>query len=509
MDRRFAAALFCVGFLFCWLFTSAACIANINWDNGAFLSAIGSVHERWSNWAPWNAHFAIQNMYWIGIWIVRPFGGTLVDGFRLATSVFLGLALAVIGDGARRLSGSHLLGALLGLAWMTAWVTFFLVLSLEDNILFLPSGAAVLCLCALRADTWQWRHSVIAGALAAAAVLMSWQALLYLAPAFYVAIVGGGRDRRAVIRARDAAIVIASFFGALVIWILFIAATTRTQTVKMLWHCMFGRPTGRFDVRPLSDLKGEFHAIGIAGTYMIEHTAMNLRPFPIAPEKLGGVIVMLTLLAFVAATIASWRRRSWSPHVLAATLLLFVMVTPLYVDVDYRYLIRFDFVPIILVLLLAIALRPLAHQRGPKLAVATLLTLLVAAQTAGALRYERKQRASYPTLATWNGTHPQAALFGRDGLPFYAYFRGLAKAHPRACRFVLSQGEISEGSWNLELMGSLWSELPEHLIVGNVDAMKQFRYPPRAASPRDALRFLDDGCSYVSADARELVTKAK
>ena len=85
MDRRFVAALFGAGFLFCWVMTSASHLAFVNWDNGAFLSAMGSVNERWSNWAPWNAHFAIQNVYWPGIWIVQPFGGTLIDGFRLAT----------------------------------------------------------------------------------------------------------------------------------------------------------------------------------------------------------------------------------------------------------------------------------------------------------------------------------------------------------------------------------------------------------------------------------------
>jgi hypothetical protein len=508
-DRRFVAALFAVGFVFCWVFTSAPCLAFVNWDNGGFLSAIGSANERWSNWAPWNAHFAIQNVYWIGIWIVQPFGGTLIDGFRLGTSICFGLALAVIGEGARRLSGSRLLAALLGLTWMTAWVTFFLVLSLEDNILFLPSGAAVLCLCALRVDSWQWRHSLVAGVLAAAAALMSWQALLYLGPAFYAALVGGGRDRRALIRARDAALVIAAFFATLCLWILFIAATSRTQTVKMLWLCLFGRPTGRFDVRALSDVTGELHAIGVAGTYMIEHTAMNLKPFPLKPETVGAFMFVLALGAFAVATWASWRRRSWAPHVLAATLLLFLLVTPFYVDIDYRYLIRFDFLPIVVVLLLAMALRPLSDQRQPKLAVAVLLSLLIVAQTAGALRYQHQQRASYPTLKTWIGPHPPAAFYGREGQPFYAYFRALRRAHANACRYVLAQGEISEGSWNLDLMGSLWSELPEHVIVGDAAEMKRYRFPPRGIASKEGARFLDDGCSYVSDDARRMIAAAR
>ena len=298
---------------------------------------------------------------------------------------------------------------------MTAWVTFFLVLSLEDNILFLPSGAAVLCVCALRVDDWQWRDSLLAGVLAAAAALMSWQALLYLAPAFYAALVGGGRDRKALMRARDAAVVIAAFFATLFVWILFIAATTRTQTVKMLLQCLFGRPSGRFDVRRFSDITGELHAIGIAASYMLQHTAMSLRPMKTTPETLGGWMLALITLAFVAATVTAYRRRSWAPHVLGATLLLFTLVTPFYVDIDYRYLIRFDFLPILVALLLALALRPLAARPLPRALVAVALGAIIVTQTALALGYVHRQRASYPTLATWLGAHPPAAFYGRGG----------------------------------------------------------------------------------------------
>ena len=56
-------------------------------------------------------------------------------------------------------------------------------------------------------------------------------------------------------------------------------------------------------------------------------------------------------------------------------------------------------------------------------------------------------------------------------------------------------------------MGSLWSELPSHVIVGDVAKMKSYRFPPRSLAPRDAAAFLDDGCSYVSADARHLITE--
>ena len=162
----------------------------------------------WSD-APWNAHFAIGHVYLIGVYLATALGGTIIDGFRLMDALAFGLTAGLLSDAARRLSGDRWLGALCALAWATAWVNLLFLFTLEDNPLYLPAAAALFWLVVARRDRWTARQSVWAGALAAWAALQSWQALYYLGPAGYAALLFTPGARRAKIRA--GAVVVAAF----------------------------------------------------------------------------------------------------------------------------------------------------------------------------------------------------------------------------------------------------------------------------------------------------------
>ena len=57
---------------------------------------------------------------------------------------------------------------------------------------------------------------------------------------------------------------------------------------------------------------------------------------------------------------------------------------------------------------------------------------------------------------------------GKNGMPWSMYFRSLRQKHPQACRFVFVMDEaLAHGRYQLEIPAGLWSELPDHVIVGD------------------------------------------
>ncbi len=504
-------ALAVVGFLLAWILTGPMWLAQINWDNGAYLASMASGKSPWES-MPWNAHFGIGHVYWLGACVARLWGGSDVDGFRLADAVAFAITCALVGSAALHLAGRRLIAALITGFWMTSWVMVFLLLTLEDNILFLAPAAAVMWLCVVRLERWRLAESVAAGVAGGLAFLMSWQAILYLGPGFWAALIspGGGSLRRRLGRALA---VVPAFVATLVAFCLVLASASPLH-VRALVAQLFSRPTGSFGMRSVFDVQGQLRALGVATIYFAEHTAFDLPHTAVSPEFIGRQVMVgqIALLGWL-----TWRLwcSEWAgdrrAHLLGATLLLFTAVTPLYVDAEYRYLIRYDFVPLLAALLVACAAGALGrHPKRRYLhALALGLTALVAVQLGLGLRWDRKRRASYATLQTWLVLpHPASAWFGREGQPWYGYFRGLRERAPSGCRHVFALEEVLEGSWNFDIMGTLWSELPGHLVVGDPKKVAGWRFPPRIVSTGEAAPLLRaSGCFEISADAERVLSR--
>jgi hypothetical protein len=349
-------ALAVVGFLLAWTLTGPTWLAQINWDNGAYLASMASGKSPWAS-MPWNAHFGIGHVYWLGARVARLWGGSYVDGFRLADALAFAITCAFVASASLHLAGRRLVAALVTGFWMTSWVMVFLLLTLEDNILFLAPAAAVIWLCVARLERWRLGESLAAGVAAGVAFLMSWQAILYLAPGFGAALIspGGGSLRR---RLGCALAIAAAFVATLCVYCLVLASATPLHAHALAAQ-LFSRPTGSLGVRSVFDVRGQLRALGVATLYFAEHTAFDLPHTAVSPEFIGKQ-VMVGQIALVGWLIwrlwgSEWTGDRRAP-LLGATLLLFTAVTPLHLDTEYRYLVRYDFVPF---------LKFRATRRGP------------------------------------------------------------------------------------------------------------------------------------------------
>ena len=114
----------------------------------------------------------------------------------------------------------------------------------------------------------------------------------------------------------------------------------------------------------------------------------------------------------------------WQLHVLALTLLLFTLVTPLYHDfAEWRYQVRLDFWPSLGELLLAALIGWLGRRRDARLAATALLAGVVVWNTAHAVEWSRQTRRVHPSLGDWTRLpHPSDAFYGRDGMPWFEFF---------------------------------------------------------------------------------------
>src|SRR5207245_739190 len=120
-----------------------------------------------------------------------------------------------------------------------------------------------------------------------------------------------------------------------------------------LVRAMFSRPMGSFSLsQPSAALWGRIIGLGAAWTWT--HTFVVTPAVGVAFETLGWAVIAAFVALLALCTRAALRRRRWDLHLVALSLLLFTLVTPLYHDLtEWRYLVRFDFWPLLLVLLLA------------------------------------------------------------------------------------------------------------------------------------------------------------
>lgn len=497
----FAAVAGGIGFVVGWLATTPRALVHINWDAGAYLHGLATGELGWSS-PPWNAHFALHYVYLLGGWIARAFGGTWTDGLRLVGATCLALITAAQADAARRLTRSRLVGGLLTATWGTAFVTVFLVFTVEDNLAFLVPASGLLWLCATRADSWGARESAAAGLLAAAAALLSVQGILYLLPALWLA--GVLRAGSVGDRARDLAITAAAFALGMGGFVLFIAATS-SQELPALLRLLLSKPepsqfpTSRDElVALLVDWRGSLRTVGLATSF---HLFRNRIPVS-QPELLGGAALGLQVAAWIAATVWSIRRRRWAPHLLASTLLGLTALTALYRDVEYAYLKRTDFVPLVGMLLLAAAVGAWAFTPRRQRIAAVALSLVIVWQLGTALGWRQVEATTYATLDNTVLGRPLPGYHGTPDGSHLRRLRAIRNQHGRACAHVFDFSELVHGRWNPDITGVLWAELPKHQVLASPADMAGWPRKLRALSPHRARSELG-ACAWLSDGARQ------
>lgn len=518
-DRVFTFGLLLAAAAYAVYCTRPAAVAMINWDNAAYMAGMASGRYGWSS-LPWSSHLGIGQEYLLGVWLMRAVGGSVIDGFRLVGGVAFAATAVVLAQLLKSLTQSRLLALAGVLVWATTWVNLHYHLILEDNFLFLAPGAAILHIAVRHVDGWRPRHALATGGLALLGFLGSYQVIPYLGCAIWAALIGPGRSLPT--RLRDVGLVLLGFVGALALWVV-LTCISSTLSLRQILTQVFMGPVPNFAPHSLSETlaylgagRPFFETLGNGVLWNLSFDAYWLsQPPALSRLLLGGLAAALILAALFAATLWSWRRQQWAAHLVAATLAFAAFTTSLHRDlVDYTGLKRYDFVPLLAVVLIAVLLGPMVQRigAGPRHRWA-LLTLVVAVAFSGwqlrqGLDWSRRQRAKFVTAKDWNRPpHPESMWYGRQGLSFYDYFYTLRRSQPRACLFVLSLGELSAGGWNFDIPASLWSELPDHLALVNDDLATQlkpqtWRVPPKW---QHVGRVTLPACAWVSPSASALL----
>jgi len=503
-----AAATALVCFLVSWLGAAPAHLLGLHWDTGSFMAKMATTRHRWRfAGVPWTSHLALPQIYIVACAVTQLVGGSCFDAFRLLQSLCVAAGGLLFFATAARLARSTTLGALLAVAFVTAWGIFALVFSMVDNLVYLPPAMAVLYWCVRRVDDWRDRDSALVGALAGAAALVSLQCVIYLIPPlFVVTFLGGSRGRRSVavallVRVRQLVVLVAAFAAVIVAWGLVLGATTNVS-VRQVFGVMTDRPQATYvprnekELRALFDMKQFFHhlGMGVAQELTMGSSAEALYN---RTRNLGVWLLAGEALLFVGAVVARWRKRAHTGLVFVAfTLLAFTCVTSLYHDLLIEKYKRYDFLPLLVFLSVA-ALIGCAQRFHRPLARAAMIAAVavIGLQTAGAVGNNRQWHAELPFFPRGLNEY-----YGRDGVSWIGYFRKLERAQPSACRFVFGIDEFSGIRWNHEVTAGLATQLPAYAFVGWPNDVFKWKYKPPLLTPPATGELRD--CDVISPRAR-------
>lgn len=524
------------------LLSSDSLALRLNWDSARYAGAFASGQVGWAH-APWNSHFALGPVYWTGHALVVPFGGGWVAGIRLlgaialaATAAGMAVLLGAAGRGGSPvphgrepagLGGAHGAEASVPVAWALAYVTSWglavLVLTFEDNLLYLPWVVATLAWSVARLGRWRGRDSLGCGALCALGALVSWQAGLYLVvPLLAAAGPWGARTapRSIARRLGDVALVPAGFAATIVAWVLLYAATAPGLTLRGLFGVLLSRPEPSFFPESWDDvwllLRGPRRVLRHLGTGLMHEAgpmALESRAVRAVLPELGLAALAGTTLAWAVTAVRAWRRRAVDgrPAVTAfllTVLLLLLIATSFYVDLPTDKYKRYEFVPLFLCILAARGLTRLTARwsaRRPRarwLPVAIgLLAVLV--QSVGVVAHARQFRARI-------GDMQPPGYHARDGVPWFVYFRRLREKTPERCLYVFTHAELAHGRYQLEIPTGLWDALPAHLVLaeGDDDRAALADWPVRVevGGAGDAAAL--PACAWISPAARAALARA-
>jgi 4-amino-4-deoxy-L-arabinose transferase-like glycosyltransferase len=467
-----------VGFAWAWLATSSALVMGINWDTASYIAHYAS-HQGAPTDLPWNSHYGLGPVYGFGALLARAFGGTYIDGVRLLGALALGATAFVLARFGQARAGRA--GVLWALLYVVSWGVAQLVLTLEDNVLYLPVAAFSLVYAITNADNWSWRNSVIAGSVVGTGVLISWQAGLYLFPALYVAMFCGVAQSR-LQRLKQVAFVFAAFTATLLIFVAVFHSFAPRHSWMQLLQVLFSRPEPSFFPKTFAEVGALFVnrrsvfaqlAIGLRGEVLLNAAGSS--------EWLPSVGISVLVLAAVAAAWSWWRARTtgkWRGAVAWVSLVAILVATALYVDLPADRYKRYDFVPLFFCVGAAFVT---SWMKGARLRIgmSVVAGALVLASLWLSVSEARAYRRRLPQ------TQP-ANYQGRGHEPWFVYFRRLRTDHPQACLFTLPlDASLLHGRYQLEIPAALWAELPDHQLVGDPELIKDWPVKVKVVLPTD------------------------
>jgi hypothetical protein len=341
-----------------------------------------------------------------------------------------------------------------------------------------------------------------AGLLAGAGSLVSWQAAVYLVAPLYVSAAFGGPGRPPWGRLRDSAAALLAFFGARVGWALFYWLTSTGLSLGALLSTLFARPEPSFfprDAHGWWELARAWRAalrhVGVGVLQMVGPWWREGAPRGSGLLLLGAAVLVLAVAASVLSLRfgrAARQTASDAPptlHLLIATTTALLIASALYVDLPSDKYKRYDFLPLMVALVLAAGLGAWQAHRPSRTRPWLLLAPLLAAQLILTVASHRLFRA-----ALVRAQPPD--YHTRVGETWFAFARRLRARTPDRCGYLFTFEEVRHARYQLEIPAALWSELPGAAVLDVPAEAAAWRRPlPGAnAAPR--------GCEWVSPAAR-------
>ncbi|MDX2022825.1 MAG: hypothetical protein SF187_21510 [Deltaproteobacteria bacterium] len=450
-DIALPVAIAFIALLWAWVASGPWLASGVNWDTASYVALYASGQGSPAQ-LPWNSHFGLGPVYAGGARLARLWGGSWLDGVRTVNAIALAGAAFVLARFGHHFAG--VAGGLWSLLYVSSWGVAQLLLTLEDNVLYLPFGAALLSLALRHVHAWTARRSVAAGVLGACGVLMSWQAGLYLFPAIYVASVCGKRSPR--VRVRDVALIIGAALVTLVAFVLAFGLWAR-DGLNDLFATLFSRPSPSFFPTSLA----EFASLWLQRRRVLAQLGAGLAgqvgPYTATSNALTSVGLAAFVL-IVAAAVSVWRRHHTPRLVWMIAFAAIALATALYLDLPVDAYKRYEFVPLFVTTGAAMATARVAKH---KTLVAAFAVLCAVVSLSVDVVHARNYRERLPKLQP---TH----YHGFATEPWFVNFRRLRAEHPEACMFTLPLDKaLLHGRYQLEIPAALWSELPAHQLVGD------------------------------------------
>ena len=452
---------------------------GINWDTASYVAHYASGQGAPTD-LPWNSHYGLGPVYAAGAAMARAFGGTYIDGVRLVGALSLAATAFVLARFGQARAGRA--GVLWALLYVVSWGVAQLVLTLEDNVLYLPFAVFSVVYALAHADSWSWRNSVIAGTVVGIGVLVSWQAGLYLFPSLFVAMFCSEEQRALSPRLKQVVLVFVSFMATLLGFVVVFHLFAPRHSWLQLLQVLFSRPEPSFFPKSFAELGALF----VNRRSVFAQLAMGLwgevSPNPTANNAwLPSVGISLLVLAAVAAAWSWWRARTtrkWQGAVVWVSLVAILVATALYVDLPADRYKRYDFVPLFICVGGVFAM---SWVKGARLRMAMSFGVgaLVLASLWTTIAEARAHRQRLPQTQPTN-------YQGHGNEPWFVHFRRLRAEHPTACLFTLPlDASLLHGRYQLEIPAALWAELPDHQLVGDPELVKDWPVKVKVVSPSD------------------------
>jgi 4-amino-4-deoxy-L-arabinose transferase-like glycosyltransferase len=481
---------------------------GINWDTAGYATDIG----RGGPWAsnPWNSHFGVGQVYWLAMHLAKGLGSTGLNGIRALNALALALTVAGLVKCGTMLGLKPAQALITSLVYIVGWGTLWLAFTWEDNILVHPAAVAALACCLAHIDNWKWRHGLIAGFLVGIASLMSWQGAAYLLPVLYAPLAAGG-DRPWWARLRDTLLAPLGLVLGRATWVFFYWVSASGLSLRTLFRTAFERPSPNY--LP-ADLAGWIALAGKPGE-ILKHLGIGvtheLGPWlydspTVIPylSLLGACFFAVVLGLWIASALFLRKISNCKIRFLSFGLFAVTLASMVYLDLPGDKYKRYDYLPIFASLGLA-AFVYFWERRTRSLWFQRFLwgSVLLFVFGVGFLGY-RWNRQWYARLPT----SKPIDYAGFKSQTWFSYFRGIHEQHPDACSFVFAFSEVSHSRYQLEIPASLYSELPNPIVIGAPATVSQW---PRPLPIGDInhLRTNRHGCEWISPQAMALLAPPK